>query len=37
MEENQMKLVLVVALLGLVLMPIFILESLTPPVKPGQA
>ena len=30
-----MKLVLVVALLGLVLTPILILESLTQPVKPG--
>ena len=37
MDENQMKLVLVVALLGLVLTPILVLESLTQPVKPGQA
>ena len=32
-----MKLVLVVALLGLVLTPILVLESLTQPVEPGQA
>jgi hypothetical protein len=37
MEADQMKLLLVVALLGLVLTPILILESLTQPVKPGQA
>ena len=32
-----MKLVVVVALLGLVLAPILVLESLTQPVKPGHA
>jgi hypothetical protein len=36
-EADQMKFLLVVALLGLVLTPILILESLTQPVKPGQA
>jgi hypothetical protein len=37
MEANQMKLALLVALLGLVLTPILVLESLTQPVKPEQA